>query len=123
AVYSYRLDPSGELSGPEMFCSFRVEGWGYPDGLTCDAEGGVWIAHWGGARVSRFSPKGELLEEVQVPVLQPSSCTFGGEDLRRLFITSAAVGLEGAANASGLAGAVFAVDLGVRGLPAARYRG
>jgi xylono-1,5-lactonase len=122
-VYRYRLDAAGELSGQEVFRSFREEGWGYPDGLTCDAEGGVWIAHWGAGRVSRFDPRGELLEVVPLPVRQPSSCAFGGPDMRRLFVTSAALGLAGAANANGLAGAVFAVDVGVRGLPAARYRG
>jgi xylono-1,5-lactonase len=122
-VHRYRLDPSGELSAAAVFCSFEPEGWGYPDGLTCDAEGCVWIAHWGGSRVSRFSPRGELLEIVQLPVLQPTSCTFGGADLCRLFITSAAVGLDAAANPDGLAGAVFAVDVAAQGLPAARYRG
>ena len=58
-----------------------------------------------------------------LPVLQPSSCCFRGPDMRRLFITSAAVGLTGKANANGFAGAVFAVDLEVRGLPTARYHG
>jgi xylono-1,5-lactonase len=123
AVYRYRLGPSGELSGPSLFRSFQEPGWGYPDGLTCDAEGCVWIAHWGASRVSRFSPAGELLEVVTLPVLQPSSCSFGGPQLRQLFITSAAVGLTGAANVNGLAGAVFVSDLEVCGLPAARYRG
>jgi xylono-1,5-lactonase len=122
-VYRYQLAVSGELSGAAVFRSFDQKGWGYPDGLTCDAEGCVWIAHWGGARVSRFSAQGELLEVVQLPVLQPTSCTFGGADLQRLFITSAAVGLDAASNANGLAGAVFAVDVAARGLPAARYRG
>ena len=120
-VYRYHLDAAGELSAAAVFCRFEPD-WGYPDGLTCDAEGCLWIAHWGGSRVSRFSPRGELLEVVPLPVLQPSSCTFGGADLRRLFITSAAVGLDAAANANGLAGAVFAVDVTAPGLPAARYR-
>jgi xylono-1,5-lactonase len=123
AVYACGLSPSGELSEPRVFKSFDAPGWGYPDGLTCDAQGCLWIAHWGGARVSRFDPAGELLDAIHMPVLQPSSCTFGGEDLHRLFITSASVGLTPSANANGLAGAVFAVDLEIGGLPAARFDG
>jgi xylono-1,5-lactonase len=121
----HRLDvaPSGELSGQKLFRSFDEQGWGYPDGLTCDVEGCVWVAHWGGSRVSRFSPEGELLDVLHMPVAQPSSCTFGGPELRRLFITSASQGLDERSNANGLAGAVFAVDLDVGGLPAARYDG
>ena len=122
-VYRCTVDASGALLDPAIFCSFAQEGWGYPDGLTCDAEGCVWIAHWGAARLSRFSPAGELLDAISLPVVQPTSCTFGGAGLRRLFITTASTGLDSAANANGLAGAVFAVDLDVGGLPAARFDG
>lgn len=123
AIYRHGLAVSGELSEPRLFRSFAEPGWGYPDGLTCDAHGCLWVAHWGAARVSRFSPDGVLLEFIEMPVAQPSSCTFGGPDFRQLFVTSAAVGLDAAANANRLAGAVFAVDVEVGGLPAARYRG
>lgn len=123
AVYRYNIDGLGDVSGQQVFKRFDQPGWGYPDGLTCDAEGCVWIAHWGGSRVSRFSPAGELLDVIPMPVSQPSSCTFGGPDLKRLFITTASQGLDDISNANGLAGAVFAVDLDVEGLPAARYEG
>jgi xylono-1,5-lactonase len=122
-VYQYSIDRSGDVSEQTVFKSFKQPGWGYPDGLTCDAEGCVWVAHWGGSRVSRFSPAGELLDVITMPVSQPSSCTFGGPDLRRLFITTASQGLNDLSNSNGLAGAVFAVDLEVAGLPAARYDG
>lgn len=122
-VYQCEIGPAGDLRRQRVFKSFDRDGWGYPDGLTCDVEGCVWIAHWGAARVSRFSPEGNLLEVIQMPVTQPTSCTFGGSELRRLFITSASEGLDGGSNANGLAGAVFAVDLGVGGPPAARYDG
>jgi xylono-1,5-lactonase len=122
-VHRYHLAVTGELSEQVLFQRFEAPDWGYPDGLTCDREGCVWIAHWGACRVSRFSPEGELLEVVHLPVQQPSSCTFGGPDLRRLFITSASTGLEARANANGLAGAVFAVDLETGGLPAERFDG
>jgi sugar lactone lactonase YvrE len=64
-----------------------------------------------------------LLDVIHLPVSQPTSCAFGGADLKRLFITSASYGLDANSNANELAGAVFAVDLDVPGLPAARYNG
>jgi D-xylonolactonase len=122
-VYRYDVMPSGELSGQRIFKRFDAEGCGFPDGLTSDASGCVWIAEWGGSRVSRFSPEGDLLEVIRLPVAQPTSCTFGGPGLKRLFITSASQGLDAASNANGLAGALFAVDLEVGGAPAARFDG
>jgi xylono-1,5-lactonase len=122
-VYRYDAAPSGELSGQKIFRRFTAEGSGFPDGLTCDASGCVWIAQWGASRVSRFSPEGESLDVIHLPVAQPTSCAFGGPGLKRLFITTASQGLDAASNANGLAGAVFAADLEVGGLPAARFDG
>ena len=122
-VYRHDLTPAGDLSEGRSFRRFDQPGWGFPDGLTCDADGCVWIAHWGGSRVSRFDPAGELIEFIELPVAQPTSCTFGGADFKRLFVTSAASGIDPGANTGGLAGAVFAVDLDVGGLPAARFGG
>lgn len=62
---------------------------GLPDGLAIDAEGGIWVALWGGWAVCRFAPDGTLLQRVMVPVSQPTSIAFGGEGLDLLFITSA----------------------------------
>jgi sugar lactone lactonase YvrE len=122
-VYRYDLGPSGELSGQGVFRRFDADGCGFPDGLTCDVSGCLWIAEWGAARVSRFSPDGESLEVIRLPVAQPTSCAFGGPGLTRLFITTASQGLDAASNANGLAGAVFAADLPVGGFPAARFDG
>jgi len=122
-VYVHALSSAGELSARRIFARFDAPDCGYPDGLTCDLENCVWVAEWGAARLTRFSPAGERLEMIRLPVAQPTSCTFGGADLRRLFITSASLGLDAQANANGLAGAVFAVDLPVGGAPAARYDG
>jgi D-xylonolactonase len=122
-VHQYDLAASGDLTNPRVFIRFDAQGWGYPDGLTCDVSGCLWIAHWGASRVSRFSPQGEILDVIHLPVGQPTSCTFGGPELNRLFITTASQGLDAAANVNGLAGALFAVDLKVGGLPAARFDG
>ncbi len=96
-----------------------------PDGLTVDAEGGIWVAWWGGGAVKRYAPDGSLRATVPVPVERPTSCAFGGADLATLFITSASAGLDDDARAlQPDAGRVFSVSgLGVRGSPCQPYRG
>ena len=74
--------------------SIDVSGYsGFPDGMTLDADGNLWVAFWEGGAVRCFSPSGELLEELTLPVRCPTSCAFGGPDLRTLYITSAYVAL------------------------------
>jgi sugar lactone lactonase YvrE len=63
---------------------------GLPDGLTVDAEGFVWSAEWYGGCISRYDPEGTLERRIPVPAKQSSSLTFGGPDLRDIFVTSAA---------------------------------
>ena len=117
-IYRFELDPTGNLHDRRVHIQFE-EAWGYPDGMTTDAEGGLWVAHWDGARVSRFSPDGVLDRWIDLPVSRPTSCAFGGEDLDRLFITSASIGREDEA----LAGGLFEVDPAARGLPAEMFAG
>lgn len=93
-------------------------GSGLPDGLAVDEEGAVWVAIWGGGEVLRFAPDGRLAARVPLPVSQPSSCAIsvGGT----LYITSARAGLaEEVLRAEPLAGSVFALDVGVAGVPIA----
>jgi D-xylonolactonase len=97
---------------------------GYPDGMTVDAEGCLWFAFWDGGRLRQLSPEGAVLAELPLPVERPTSCTFGGPDLDRLFIISARVRLNTAAlEAQPLAGALFVVDVGVRGIAARPFAG
>lgn len=90
-----------------------------PDGLTVDSEGGVWSAKWDGGRIVRYDPDGTISQVIDAPVSRPTSCAFGGPDLDTLFVTSASVGLDDDECAATPAGAVLAVQPGVRGLPEA----
>ena len=92
---------------------------GRPDGLTVDAEGGIWVALWGGGAVHRYSAGGRLAEHLTLPASQVTSCCFGGPDLETLYVTSAARGAEH----EPLAGSLFACRPGVRGLPATPFAG
>ena len=122
-AYDYDL-ATGELSGERTFAS--LQGPGSPDGSTVDSDGCLWNAEWGGGRVVRYAPDGRVDRVVQLPCSHVSCCAFGGAGLDLLFITTARTGLDTAALArEPLAGALFAVDVGVRGLadmafPAAR---
>ncbi|WP_258297591.1 SMP-30/gluconolactonase/LRE family protein [Paenibacillus peoriae] len=92
---------------------------GYPDGMTIDAEGMLWVARWGGKRVSRIHPAhGEVIAEVSLPVNCVTSCAFGGEHLDELYITTA----QGNDSADQpLAGGLFMVKTGVRGTPTSYF--
>jgi sugar lactone lactonase YvrE len=120
-VFDHR---DGALTGRRM--AFPIaDGPGFPDGLTVDAEGCVWVALFAGAAVHRYSPDGELLAVVPLPVAKVTACTFGGPALDRLYITTSREGLDADARAAQpLAGALFCVDLpGVHGLPVLEFAG
>lgn len=93
---------TGALSGRRRFADLRPpdDAFVVPDGMTVDAEGGVWVAIFGGGRLCRFLPDGSLDRVVQLPVGYPTSCAFGGSRLDELYITTA--GLDDAPHAGGL---------------------
>ncbi|MFE7072384.1 SMP-30/gluconolactonase/LRE family protein [Streptomyces sp. NPDC057620] len=96
------------------------EGEGFPDGLTVDAEGCVWVALWDGGAIRRYTPSGELDHVVELPVPRPTACAFGGADLTDLYITTARTGLE---TPHPLAGSVLVVPGAGRGLPQPAFAG
>jgi sugar lactone lactonase YvrE len=97
---------------------------GRPDGSTVDSEGFLWTAEMAGGRVVRRAPDGQIDRIVELPVTQPSSCSFGGGALDVLYITTATQRLsQEDLAAQPLAGGLFAVDVGVRGLPEPEYWG
>ncbi len=122
-TYVYDLDEAGRPSNRRPFLTWG-EGEGYPDGMTFDSEDALWIAFWGAWCLRRYAPDGTLLATLPVPVQQPSSCTFGGSDLDRLYITSARVDLTEAELANQpQAGGLFVVEVGVRGVPITPFAG
>ena len=83
-----------------------------------DVDGYLWVAHWGGSRISRFRPDATLDRAIALPASQITSCTFAGPNLDRMFVTSAADGVD-----EPYGGHLFEVDPGVKGLPTMRFRG
>lgn len=122
-IDAFSYDPlTGEIGDRHPEIHIPPEA-GAPDGMTIDAEGGLWIALWGGGAVHRYLD-GRLERVVRLPVSQPTSCCFGGEALDELYITSAWQGLSAQARgAQPLAGALFRVRPGVRGIAPAVFLG
>jgi len=117
-IFRFPLAADGSLGKREVFVAFSQD-WGSPDGMATDIEGGIWVAHWGGARLSRFLPDGRLDRAIAMPVSQVTSCCFAGPGLERMFVTSASIGRDD----ERLAGGLFEVAPGVRGAPTYAYDG
>jgi sugar lactone lactonase YvrE len=95
---------------------------GRPDGAAVDVDGCYWTAQYEGARVLQLSPDGEILRALAVPARCPTMVTFGGADLRTLYITSARDGRSAEELKQWpLSGFVFAVPVAAAGLPASAY--
>ena len=122
-IYAYSLDATGEAGESHIWRRFQ-EGEGAPDGMSVDADGCLWVAQWGAARVTRFDPDGRPLASLSFPATQVSSVAFGGADCRDLYATSARMDLSAEALArEPLAGALFVVEGAGQGVPPARFGG
>lgn len=123
-IYAYDFDPSqGKISNRRVWSDTQDEV-GVPDGLAVDQEGCVWSARWDGWKVNRYDPEGKLLYEVAVPCQRPTSCTFGGEDLSTLFITTARIDLDEATlDNQPLAGDLFIFETDTRGISETYFSG
>ena len=122
-AFDYDLE-SGDIQNQQSIIKISEED-GYPDGMTIDAEGMLWIAHWNGWQVTRWNPvTGQKIDSIHLPVARVTSCTFGGKNLDDLYITTAKVGLSATELAQQpLAGSLFVVkNCGVRGIEASRFR-
>jgi D-xylonolactonase len=117
-VFASTIGDGGALSDTRVLARIAPED-GHPDGPTVDADGHIWVGLYGGWGVRRYSPTGELVDFVRLPVANVTKIAFGGDDLSTAYATTAAKGLSDAERAAQpLAGHLFAFDPGVAGLPA-----
>ena len=122
-TYAFDIVADGRASSRRTFLQFGADD-GFPDGMTVDSEGCLWIAFWDGWCIRRYSPAGEWLATVKVPVARPTSCAFGGPDFDRLYITSASRDLgPDALRMQPNAGGLFMLLPGVKGLSEAPFAG
>ncbi|MGW6646491.1 SMP-30/gluconolactonase/LRE family protein [Streptomyces iakyrus] len=109
----------GRISGRRTLAVIEEDA-GFPDGLTVDAEGCVWVALWQGSAVRRYTPGGELDRVIELPVPLVTACAFGGPDLTDLYITTARTGLT---EPPALAGSLFVVPGTGKGLAQPAFAG
>ena len=122
-TYAYTIGTDLMPAGRREFIRWG-EGEGYPDGMTVDAQGCLWISFWDGGCLRRVSPDGEQIDEWPLPVSRPTSCAFGGPELDRLFVTSARIGLDEEQLVSEpAAGGLFMLQPGVSGIAGRPFAG
>lgn len=123
-IIAYDYDKTnGHITNKRMIIKIEA-GEGYPDGMTIDNEGMLWIAHWDGWQVTRWDPdSGKKLHAIKLPVAKITSCTFGGENFEDLYIASARVELnEEELKQQPLAGSLFVLrNCGFKGMPAFEF--
>ena len=122
-AYDYDVD-QGEISRPRPVIDVP-ESMGWPDGMTSDLDGNLWVALWGGARLSCWDPlTGRLIREIPFAALNVTSCVFGGENLTDLYVTSARKGMtEEQLAAYPHSGGLFRIRTDIRGMPTFAFGG
>jgi xylono-1,5-lactonase len=123
-TYAYDLHSDGSLSGKREFIH-HDSSCGFPDGMTCDEEGGLWIAFYDDPYFRRYGADGALVEQRLLPVRQGLRPAFGGERMDRLFLCSGSLVFNDKSwRAQPLAGSLFEIlDPGVRGIPTTPFKG
>ncbi|MFJ8195747.1 SMP-30/gluconolactonase/LRE family protein [Streptomyces sp. NPDC096152] len=114
------FDHDGERVSDRRRFAVVEEGAGFPDGLTVDADGCVWVALWDGGAVRRYAPDGTLDRVVELPVPRPTACAFGGTGLTDLYVTTARTGLPAP---PALAGSLLVLPGAGEGLTQPPFRG
>ena len=124
-IVAYAFDPVTGAVGASREWLTLAAGDGHPDGMTTDAAGRLWIAHWGGSCVTCHDPQTAAeLARIELPTAHITNVAFGGPQMKTLFISSARFELSAAQlEAQPLAGALFAVDTDAIGLPANLFAG
>jgi len=124
SIYAFDFDlAQGRVANRRLFARLADDA-GIPDGATVDSDGCYWVAHFDGWRVSRYTPHGKLDRQITLPVPRPTSCAFGGPDLKTLYVTSACFNLSAEQRAEApRSGCLFALDVGAQGLPEPEFGG
>jgi sugar lactone lactonase YvrE len=123
-IFAFDLHGDGSIGGKRPFIQLTDPAEGHPDGMTVDSENCLWLAHYAGARLTRYSPEGKVIQVVPMPVPNVTSCTFGGPNLDTLYITTACQEMSPAEMEQyPLAGSLFAYQPGVTGLPTPLFAG
>ena len=122
-IHAFTFDPDqGTIAGEQVLVEVPAD-IGSPDGLTVDAAGDLWVAIFGGGRVQRYSPAGELREELFTPAEQTTCCAFAGPGLHRLYVTTATEHwTDEQRHAQPAAGLVYTFETDATGVPAAHFR-
>ena len=122
-IHAFKFDPGpGTVSDQRVLVNVPSEV-GSPDGLTVDASGDLWVAIYGGGRVQRYAPDGELRQELLVPAEQTTCCAFGGPGLNLLYVTTATENWTDEQRlAEPAAGLVYRFNTEATGRPAAPFR-
>jgi sugar lactone lactonase YvrE len=108
---------TGDIRNQRVFLQMDIQE-GRPDGAAVDSEGYYWLCHVGGWHLARYSPDGQIDRVIGLPVQRPTMCAFGGPDLKTLFITTATFPLSATTlRKQPLAGSIFAIDVGIAGIP------
>ena len=116
-IYAYDFDPTTGAIDNRRPLVHTPDEEGVPDGLTVDCEGYIWSARWGGWKLTRYDPTGQVEREIRMPVQHPTSCAFGGARLDELYITSAKAPLnEAQREEQPRAGDLFRLQVEVKGL-------
>ncbi|MBK6006864.1 SMP-30/gluconolactonase/LRE family protein [Ramlibacter ginsenosidimutans] len=120
-LFAYDYGPAtGELGADRVLAT--TEPPGFPDGSTVDADGFLWNAEFNAARLVRYASDGRIDRVIAMPVPRPTCCAFGGPELDVLYVTTASQQMSPQElQAQPLAGALLALDVGVRGLPEPRF--
>ena len=124
-IRSYKFDlASGECTVEREFYLFDRDKTGGVDGAAMDMKGGYWAALYGGRKLIRVSPDGNLDAEILLPVSQPTMPAFGGPDMKTMFITSAYQNLDnGDFMSQPFAGGLLAISVNVQGHHVYPFRG
>jgi xylono-1,5-lactonase len=116
-IYRAPIQEDGQPGKPELHLNFSEQE-GYPDGMCTDTDGGLWVCHFAGSRVTRFLENGVVDQVIEMPIPNITKCAFGGADLKTLYIITAATSLdEQQRDQYPLSGGLFAIEQAYRGMP------